>query len=160
MTGPNFLNIVKENAPAIFQITDVAPQFPTKSAYKDFSTMDLVVPRKSAHPKEAVDFATFMTNRVNQLALAQKAPVLPSVTEALQDPYFRKETSTDLIERARSISAHQLLTATQAYQIHPGQNEINERINYYVQMALLGKLDAQTAMLKAEKEINDLLKSK
>ncbi len=157
MTGPNFLNIVKENAPKVFEQTGVAPQFPTASPTADFSTMVLVVPRSSDHPEEAVDFALFMTNKANQLAFAQRAPVLPSVTAALQDAYFRKEQSDNLLERARSISARQLLTAKDVYQIRPRQKEINEIIDHYVQLAMLGKVDVQTAMRQAQDEANAVI---
>lgn len=155
--GPNFLKIVKENAPNIYKVTGVAPQFPANSSYKDFSLMVLVVPVKSAHPKEAADFAAFITNAKNQLALAHAAPVLPSVTEALKDPYFSSAQAEDLMATGRAISADQLLKATSAYQIQPNQNAINEIINYYVQLAMLGKLPPEDALRRAEKEINDTL---
>ncbi len=157
LVGPNFLKIIQENAPATFKNTGVAPQFPPQAPYKDFSMMVLVVPRKSAHPKEAVDFAAFMTNAQNQLALAKAAPVLPSVSQALQNPYFSRVPAGDKLALGRRISAAQLLQATQAYQIRPGQNAINEVINYYVQLALLGKTDPATALRKAQDEVNALL---
>lgn len=157
LTGPNFLNIVRENAPKVFEETGVAPQFPAEGAYTDFSTMVLVVPAKSAHPKEAVDFALYMTNAANQLALAQQAPVLPSVTDALKSPYFQQQNSKDLVSRARSISAAQLLKAKEAYHIRPGQHDINEIMNFFVQSALLGKMTPDAAMRQAQREINILL---
>ena len=155
--GPNFLKIVKENAPQIYRETGVAPQFPESASYKDFSLMVLVVPVKSAHPKEAADFAAFITNAKNQLALSRVAPVLPSVTEALKDPYFELTPDGDLMAQGRAISANQLLKATTAYQIQPNQNAINDIINHYVQLALLGKLSPEDALRRAEKEINDTL---
>lgn len=155
--GPNFLKIVKENAPKIYQETGVAPQFPETASYKDFSLMVLVVPVNSAHPKEAADFAAFITNAKNQLALSNVAPVLPSVTDALKDPYFQTAQSGDLMAEGRVISANQLLKATTAYQIQPNQNAINDIINHYVQLALLGKLSPEDALRHAEKEINDTL---
>jgi putative chitobiose transport system substrate-binding protein len=157
LVGPNFLNIVKENAPKIFSETGVAPQFPPGGTFKEFSCMVLVVPRQSAHPKEAVEFALFMTNAQNQLALAQKAPVLPSVLEALDSPYFQKITSSDLVERARSISAKQLMEATEAYQIQAKQQQLNEIMNFHVQRALLGKESSAQALHLAATEINNLL---
>jgi putative chitobiose transport system substrate-binding protein len=155
--GPNFLKIVKENAPNIYKVTGVAPQFPQDAGYKDFSLMVLVVPVKSAHPKEAADFAAFITNAQNQLALAQAAPVLPSVTSALQDPYFSATEGDDLMAQGRAISASQLLRATSAYQIQPKQNAINDIVNYYVQLAMLGKLSPENALRRAQTEINDTL---
>ncbi len=159
LTGPNFLNIVQENAPAVFEQTAVAPQFPPDSEYKDFSLMLLVVPKKSEHPKEAVDFALFITNKINQLAFSKAAPILPSITDALKEPYFQMEESENLLDRGRSLSANQLLEATEAYQIRPRQNQINEIINFHVQSALLGRMSAQEALEKAQQAINDLIQS-
>jgi putative chitobiose transport system substrate-binding protein len=155
--GPNFLKIVKENAADIFKVTDVAPQFPQNAPYKDFSMMVLVVPHKSAHPKEAAEFAAFITNAQNQFALSQAAPVLPSITAALQEPYFTEIHASDLLARGRSISAQQLLSAKEAYQIRPDQNAINQIVDYYVQLAMLGKLSPSTALQRAQSDINATL---
>ncbi len=155
-TGHNLLAIVAENAPDVFQQTSVAPQFPARTTGVDFATMVLVVPKKSVHPKEAVDFAQFMTNAANQLALAQRAPVLPSVTSALQSPYFQQHHAQDVMARARSLSARQLLRSHSAYQIRPKQKAINNLMDYYVQRAMLGKDSPKAAMQQAQLKINDL----
>lgn len=157
MTGPNFLNIVQENAPNVFDQTEVAPQFPENSEYKEFSEMLLVVPVKSKYPDEAVDFALYMTNAVNQLALCKRAPVLPSATKAVEDDYFKSTPKSPLIDRARSISAAQLKASTEAYQVHPRQSDINQIIDHYVQTALLGKMTPKEALLEAQEKINQLL---
>jgi len=157
LIGPNFLKIVKENAPDIYEHTGVAPQFPENSQMKDFALMVVVVPVKSAHPKEAADFAAFMTNAENQLALAKAAPVLPSVSAALANPYFSETQSDDLMAQGRSISARQLLKATAAYQIKPNQNAINDIIDHYVQLAMLGKITPADALRQAQTEINATL---
>jgi putative chitobiose transport system substrate-binding protein len=155
--GPNFLKIVKENAPAIYKDTGVAPQFPENAGYKDFALMVVVVPIKSAHVREAVDFAAFVTNAQNQLALAKAAPVLPSISSALANPYFLEHAPGDLMAEGRSISAGQLLKATTAYQIQPNQNAINEIIDHFVQLAMLGKLSPADALRQAQTEINATL---
>lgn len=157
LTGPNFLNIVKENAPQIFKVTQVAPQFPAKSAFMDFSAMILVVPKRSPHPQEAVDFALFITNPQNTLKLAELAPVLPPHQSALKSSAFQQQNASDLLGKARSISAQQLLSAKTAMQIHPLQNRLNQLMDYYVQSALLGKLSPKEAMQKAQTEMNKLI---
>ncbi|HEY9746910.1 MAG TPA: sugar ABC transporter substrate-binding protein [Oculatellaceae cyanobacterium] len=157
--GPNFLKIVKENAPQVYEQTGIAPQFPRDARFKDFSMMVLVVPRKSAHPKEAVEFAAFITNARNQLALAKAAPVLPSITEALADSYFTEAAAGDRMALGRKISAAQLVQAKEAYRIQPNQNAINERISYHVQMALLGRLSPETALQQAQQQINQILET-
>lgn len=158
LTGPNFLNIVRENAPQVFQATQVAPQFPAQSPFMDFSEMILVVPQRTPHPQEAVDFALYVTNAQNTLKLADLAPVLPPHTAALQSgPFQTGLTSSDLLQKARAISAHQLLQAQTAIQIHPLQNRLNQLMDFYVQSALLGKLTPEDAMQKAQQEMNQLI---
>jgi putative chitobiose transport system substrate-binding protein len=155
--GPNFLKIVKENAPQIYEQTGIAPQFPEDAKFKDFALMVLVVPQKSAHPREAVEFAAFITNAQNQLALAKAAPVLPSVTQALSHPYFMESSTTDRMALGRRISASQLLKATEAYRIKPSQNALNEIMNRYVQLAMLGKLTPKDALEQAQDKMNQIL---
>jgi putative chitobiose transport system substrate-binding protein len=157
--GPNFLKIVEQNAPAVYRETRIAPQFPSDAPYKDFALMLLTVPRKSAHPAEAVRFAEFVTHGRNQMALAGAAPVLPSVTSALTSVYQAARRSPNLMERARAISAEQLLRARGTYRIQPGQNTINQIVDYYIQLAMLGKLSPAEALKRAQHDIDETLKS-
>jgi putative chitobiose transport system substrate-binding protein len=157
LTGPNFLNLVRENAPEVFRTTDVAPQFPAQSPSVDFAEMLLVIPKQAPHPREALDFALFVTNAENTLKLSALAPVLPPHSATLQAPVFQQFNSTDLMAKGRSISAAQLLKAKTAFQIHPLQNRLNQIMDFYVQSALLGKCSAQEAMVKAQQEMNQLI---
>lgn len=151
--GPNFLKIMKENAPTIYQATDVAPQFPQNAQFKDFALMVLTVPVKSDHPKEAVEFAEFITNAQNQQALTSAAPVLPSIASALSVP-DTPQGSQDVMARARAMSVNQLLQAKGHYRIQPNQNTVNQIIDYHVQMALLGKKKPADALKRAQLELN------
>ena len=166
--GSSYLNVIKENAPSLYDTLEIHPQFPADTKMVDFALMVLIVPKKSKHPKEAADFAAFMTNNVNQLAFAKAAPVLPSTLTALDDPYFTQSCSKPNTEdttvcdpqkaRATQLSIQQLKQATQAWQVHPMQAEINERMAYFVQNALLGKLTPQQALTQAQTEIQALVK--
>jgi putative chitobiose transport system substrate-binding protein len=167
--GPNFLKILKENSPARYAMTAIAPQFPLKASNPDFSLMLLTVPLKSHHPKEAVRFATFITNAENQMRLVKAAPVLPSITSALQTifttstPTRLGETTSSqisfaqedvLMAQGRAMSAAQLLRAHHSDGLRPDQNTINQTIDYYVQLALLGKKSPQQALSQAQADIN------
>lgn len=157
LTGPNFLKIVQENAPKVFETTQVAPQFPAKSSYMDFSEMILVIPARTPHPKEAVEFARFVSNAQNTLKLSELAPIIPPHVSAVQSPAFNQTHSPDLMTRARSISAQQLLQAKTAMTIHPLQNRLNQLMDFYVQSAFLGKLSPEDAMQKAQQDMNNLI---
>jgi putative chitobiose transport system substrate-binding protein len=158
--GPNFLQVIKENAPAIYQQTKIAPQFPSISKIKDFALMILVVPQKSAHPKQALDFARFITSDESQLAFAQTVPVLPSSQKALKQVYTALQSADkqNKMNQALRLSALQLLEAEQAYPVLPKQQQIHETIDYFVQMALLNRCTAAQALQNAQQVINSLLK--
>ncbi len=105
--GPQFLRIIRENAPALYRTTEVAPAVTGASGARNLAVMSLAVARRSANRAAAADFAAFVTNAANQLAFAQIVPVYPSVTRALDDPFFRVADTT-LEARARVIGAAQL----------------------------------------------------
>lgn len=153
--GVTLFNLVKSNAPAIYRQSRVSSQFPANQKAVNFATMLLIVPAKSKHPKEAVDFAVFVTNATNQLALARLAPVLPSAKEALAAPEFSNcVQKTDLIEEARCLSAQQLLSAQQGIAPLPNQSDWNEAMDEAVQKAMLGQLSAEAALRQAQEKIN------
>lgn len=152
LTGPNFLKIVQENAPTVYEQTVVAHQFPQASPAVDFSAMILVVPKRSAHPKAAVDFALFVTNPRYTQQLSTLAPVLSPHRSALSAMVEAKPK--DVLERARQISAQQLLDAQQAMPLFPKQSQLNQIMDYYVQQALLEKRSPQAALFQAQTQMN------
>lgn len=150
--GANYLNIVKENAPTVYQHTQVANQFAHIKGRIDFSTMLLAVPTQSKHPQLATELAAFITRGRYQLDLAQAAPVLPSVLKALDDPFF-KANSTDKIDVARGLSAHQLKAARDVLPMMARKKESFAWIDHYVQGALLGTITVPKAMQEAKQAI-------
>ena len=81
VAGANFLNIIKQNAPQVYAKTDVNRQLSGSANGAggiDFSLMNLVIPKKSKYPQEALKFALFLTNGQNQLEFCKLAPILPS----------------------------------------------------------------------------------
>jgi putative chitobiose transport system substrate-binding protein len=114
----------------------------------DISLMNLVIPIKSKHPQEAIDFALFMTNDANQLEFCKLAPVLPSTKIALEDEFFAKENT--LIDKGRKISANQLKQATNSARIYSNQKQINEIIDYATQIILLNKKPIRQALKDAK----------
>lgn len=158
MAGPSFLTTVQKNAPDIYEHSLLAPQFPGNSRYKDFAVMLLAIPKQTKHPKEAVEFARFVTNEVNANQLATLAPVLPPYASILESPEFQQPDSKDISIEARRISAQQLLTAETAFPVHPLQNRLNQLMDYYVQGAMRGSFSPYDAMRRAQTEMNQLLK--
>ncbi len=146
--GANFLKTIEQNAPEVYKKTDVAPQMNMQNGIIDISLMNLVIPIKSKHPQEAIDFALFMTNDANQLEFCKLAPVLPSTKIALEDEFFSQENT--LIDKGRKISANQLKQATNSARIYSNQKQINEIIDYATQIILLNKKSIRQALKDAK----------
>ncbi len=105
--GPQFLRIIEENAPTLYQTTGVAPAVTGATGDRNLAVMSLAVSRKSANPALAAAFAAFMTNGPNQLAFSKIVPVFPSVRAALRDSFF-VAPDTSLVGQARRVAAAQV----------------------------------------------------
>ncbi|MDD3014242.1 MAG: sugar ABC transporter substrate-binding protein [Candidatus Gastranaerophilales bacterium] len=158
-TGANFLRMIKDNAPKIYNVTRVAPQISGSSGKVDFALMNLVVPTKSKYPKEAVDFALFLTNNENQLAFCKLAPILPSTLKAINSDYFKNKNTADIIDKARSLSATQLNNALKPIPPLENQKDLFEIADYATQQALLNQTKPKQALDQAIQDWNKILKS-
>lgn len=138
-SGANFLNIIKENAPSVYEDTDVAPQIVGGLGQNDFSLMNLVIPLKAKHKEAALKFALFLTNEENQLELAYLTNVIATNRKALNDDFYTDYDKDDLIGKARVISAKQLNKVRPVLRQNKSQKEINLLINTAVQEILLNK---------------------
>jgi len=111
-SGPEFLKTIANNAPKIALASAIAPQITGDTGKKNVAVMNMVIPRDSKYPDEAVKFGLFITNDENQLAFAKAANVLPSTIKALSDTYFQKvPANATTAEKGRIISASQLQQA-------------------------------------------------
>lgn len=135
--GANFLNMIKENAPKIYEQTDVAEQIKGSVGQNDFSVMNFVIPLKAKNKQEALDFCLYLTNEENQLELAKMTNIITTNENALNDEFYNDKT--DLVAKARSISAKQINRITPQVVQRRNQKEINFQINSAVQSALLNK---------------------
>ena len=143
--GANFLNMIKENAPKVYNQTDVSEQIKGSVGQNDFSVMNFVIPLRAKYKKEALDFCLYLTNEENQLELARLTNVIATNANALNDKFYNDYS--DLTSKSRSISAKQIQKITPAMKQKYGQKEINQQVNSAVQSVLLNK--------KSTKEILD-----
>ncbi len=137
--GANFLNMIKENAPSIYAVTDTAPQLTGSLKQNDFSLMNFVIPLRARHKQEALKFALFLTNDKNQLELAKLTNVIATNKKTLQNDFYTHYDEKDLMAKARVISAKQLNNVTPAFKTEKNQKEINNLVNTAVQRILLGE---------------------
>ena len=152
MSGANFLNMIKENAPSVYKKTDVAPQIKGKLGQNDFSCMNLVIPTRAKYKNEALKFALYLTNAENSLKLGKLANVLTANKISLEDEFYRVYDENDLMSKARVISAKQLEQIEPPVRPQKGQKEINLLINTAVQQILLDKIPTAEALNNLSKE--------
>ena len=135
--GANFLNMIRENAPSIYEQTDVIEQFKGPVGQNDISVMNFVIPKRAKMKKEALEFCLYLTNAENQLELARMTNIIATNSKALDDKFYND--NSDLTSKARSISAHQLNKIYPQLKQRRNQKEINSQVNSAVQTILLNK---------------------
>lgn len=149
-SGPQFLKAIAENAPSIGAVSAVAPQITGESGKKTVAVMNLVVPRDSKRPDDAVKFALYVTNSQNQLAFAKAANVLPSTVETLGDGYF-KSVAADATagDRARIVSASGLTSAELLIPPLKDVKKLQKAIYDNLQAAMLNEKSVEQAVADA-----------
>lgn len=152
--GANFLNMIKENAPSIYENTDVIEQIKGPVGQNDFSVMNFVIPLKAKHKNEALDFCLYLTNAQNQLKLAKMTNIIATNSNALSDSFYNDYS--DLTSKARSISAKQINKITPQVKQHNNQKEINLLINTTVQSVLLNKGSVEDLLNSLVKSFNNI----
>ena len=62
VTGANFINMIKENAPSVYENTIILPQLTGATKKYDYSIMNFVIPKKAKNPEYALKFAALFRN--------------------------------------------------------------------------------------------------
>jgi putative chitobiose transport system substrate-binding protein len=155
-TGPDFLRNLQTNAPGVAARTAPFPPLTGASGEANVALMNLVVPRQSALPAEALSLALFLTDAANQLRFAEQARVLPSATAALDQLEQRIRSSDDppLVREARLLSAATLERARVLVPAMPGVKRLQAILYTQLQRAMLGERDSDAALEAAEREWN------
>lgn len=167
-TGSNFVSILHENAPALYQHLKIAPRrliWPPANAHQantvELSAMLLAVPVTSQHRALALELALMLTNTQHQLALSRRVPVLPSTRQGLATRIAEleagtSESSTPLEDQALLQSARQAAHATSAPGLMPNQSQLNAVADDAVQAVMLGRQDAKTALRRVDEALAEL----
>lgn len=143
--GANFLNMIKDNAPNIFNVTKVSPQIVGNNSKFDFSLMNLIIPRNSKNKKYAFEFAKLLTNKENQLNFAKLTTILPVNQFALEDDYFKTFQENDLLSEARFISAKQLKNVLSPIKVK-SQKDLTLIVNNVIAEILLDKKETKNGV--------------
>ena len=152
--GANFLTMIKENAPSVYEQTDVMEQIKGPVGQNDFSVMNFVIPLRAKYKKEALDFCLYLTNEQNQLELAKMTNVIGTNTNVLKNSFYNDNSALEA--KARSISAKQINRITPQLKQKRNQKEINTLVNTAVQSALLNKDSTESVLSKLQKDIEAL----
>ncbi|MGC1247211.1 MAG: sugar ABC transporter substrate-binding protein [Spirulinaceae cyanobacterium] len=157
-SGAEFLKAIANNAPAISAVSASAPQITGETGLKNVAVMNLVIPRDTSKPKEAIDFATFVTNTENQLAFAKAANVLPSTQEGIEEYISQtgKEANLSSVEYARKVSAKQIDDAKVLVPAMKNLNSLQKLIYENLQAAMLEKKTVKDAVKDAAEEWNEI----
>jgi putative chitobiose transport system substrate-binding protein len=159
-SGPDFLRNLQTNAPGIAATTLTAPPITGPGGATNVAVMNLVVPKQSRLPRQAVDFALFLSNADNQLAFAEEARVLPSSQRALGrlESRLRGSLSADpqerLVQEARLLSLGTLRSGRVLVPATPGLKRLQSILYTQLQRAMLGEIDSDAALRQAAREWN------
>ena len=156
LNGAQFLIQVKSDAPDVYENTLIGPQLLWKAypRYK-IEMHTLSISAQSKHPKEAAEFAAYITNAENQLKFCKLTTILPSVVKALEDSYFT-ETDDSVQGNARRIAALQVKTG-EMDQPPPKPNKIFSILDDVTEKVCLNKILPQEGLNEAEERINEIL---
>ncbi|MGK7927509.1 MAG: ABC transporter substrate-binding protein [Spirulina sp.] len=155
-TGAQFFPTIENNAPAIAEVSDIAPQVTGKTGKKNVAVMNLVIPRDTDNPEEALKFALFVTNSTNQLAFAKEANVLPSTQDSVEE-YLRElqeKNSLSPLDRASKVGAQQLNEAEVLVPAMDNLKALQQAIYTNLQAAMLGEKSVEQAVEDAASEWN------
>lgn len=172
VTGANFLNMIKENAPKVYEVTGILPQLTGESGLYDCSVMNFIIPQKAKNKENALKFALFFTNKTNQLEFAKLTGVLPVNKEALEDDYF-KESGSDItnkseyfssitksnenqITKALKIGAYQLNYLQPPFSYSTNKKEINTIYSESIQKILINKEDTNEVLNNLSENMSKL----
>lgn len=156
LSGPTFINFIKNSAPDVYKNTIAVPLPTGKANLRLSNSMNLVVPQKSKNPKEAVEFAAFITNAENQTAFSKVANTLPSSRASIQDPFFT-DADGSLEAEAKVASSQSLDKATDYMVGVPSASDINAALTRGLQEILMNGADIKETLNKVEKEINNII---
>ena len=151
--GSNFLNMIKENAPSVYEKTDVMEQIKGPQGQNDISVMNFVIPKRSKMKNEALDFCLYLTNGENQLELAKMTNIIATNSNALNNKFYHDDS--DLMAKARSISAKQLGKIYPQLKQRRNQKDINTQVNTAVQSILLNKTSTENALKALTDSLNN-----
>jgi len=156
--GDFFIAEVEDNAPDVYDKTIPSTAITGDSGKLTMTVQNLVVPEQSEHQEAAIDFALYVTNADNQVEFSKLSPVLPSIEDALDDPYFTEEPDdADTADQMRIISAEQLTEAEVLVPPMENEGDLQTVMHDAFARAMLGEQSVEDSLDQAEEEWNEIV---
>ena len=145
-SGMQFLTTIRNANPQVYRDIEAAPQMLAPGRKPGIAAMNLTVPASSTQKALAFRFARFVTAPAQQLEFARRVPVLPSTVASYADPLFAAPDLSDVLGRARALSAQHVLAGE--VQVPPLRNYNKLRSNYArnLQAVMLGRKGRDEAL--------------
>ncbi|WP_126282005.1 ABC transporter substrate-binding protein [Brachybacterium sp. EE-P12] len=154
----SFLRNVKDNAPDLYPVTDVAAPLHTGDSIS-YSGQYVAVSVTTQNAPLALAWADYVTTAENQLAWSKDPGVVifPATPESLDDPFFTDQDESDPLGKARLVAAEHVPMAAVNAASFLITGQIQTAIMEALQLAITGGTDPQEALSTAQQTANDLL---
>ncbi|MGM0602549.1 MAG: ABC transporter substrate-binding protein [Bacillota bacterium] len=156
ITGPQFIDKIKEESPYIYEATAAAPLVLREGEKISAALMNVVIPKKSKNPDKAAEFAHYLTGAEAQQEFAEKANVLSSAKNAGGED-FKNQNGYSLKSAVRKISEKQLEKAVDMTLKVPQADELIRVMDIEFSRAVNSKITAEEAVNRMEKGWLDIL---
>ncbi|NET43171.1 sugar ABC transporter substrate-binding protein [Okeania sp. SIO2B3] len=156
-SGSEVIGAISEDTPEIGQVSKPVSQITGETGKKSMMLMNLAISSNTKLPDRALKFALFITNNQNQTAFTQETNVLPSITQTLENNYFQSlPSNASTQDKARIISANQMLKAEVLLPQVKNLNELKQIISQNLQAAMLAEKTVEKAIADAAFEWDNL----
>lgn len=161
-TGPVFLRHIRDNAPGIYEVTEVGAPLVGKTGRHELAVMSVGISSQTRHPDIATKFALFLTNPENQTEFARHTIIFPSTPASYDDPHFLVDSLDVSVERrAIAIAVASLPDAgrLRTHFQHPSYDRLQDIFDEAIQMACLGRMTTEEALNWAADQWNRILRA-
>lgn len=153
VSAPTALTRVRDNAPEIYKVTDVAPAPIGKTGIPAGGWLfGFVIPKNVPANLlgEAGKLGAYLTNAENQLAFSKLTGALPTSRKAASDPYFHTiDPKSGPVEKGVIVAAKNLEALRTVYLTEKNSEILAARLSSAVEQAVTGRKDAKVALDEA-----------
>lgn len=150
------LTRIKDEAPDVYEKTNIEEPITGKLGLSHNSLMNLVVPSTGKNIPDAIKFANYVTNDANQLAFCKKTAIFPSTIKASEDSFFTSDL--DSKEGLASAMSAKASKNSEDFSLKiANQNNIQIAINKIYQAVIINGEDIKESLKIGEEDVNKIL---